>query len=170
MTFSFGLYYLLGKKLVIWELMTSFFFLFGLHYILGKKLVIWEVMTFFLVFTSLHFTVEGKSLGNRAGVSNLLNLCPPISKNGQFCRLIPPNAQHRFAPLLETRTSLRQIQSLKPTHHLIEICNPTFIFSVTRCLREHKLNQIVPREHHPYCVSPHRWGVEMFCYSPKNTI
>ena len=57
-------------------------FFFGLHYILGKKLVIREVMAFFLVFTSLRFTVEGKNLGNRAGVSNLLNHSP-ISKNGK---------------------------------------------------------------------------------------
>ena len=69
------------------------FSVFGLHYILGTKLVIWEVMTFFLVFTSLHFTVVGKSLGNRSRVLNLLNHAPQsrkMAKNGQFGRIIFP--------------------------------------------------------------------------------
>ena len=54
---------------------------------------------FFLVFTSLHFTVVGRNLGNRARC-HICEIIPPISKNGQFCRSIPPNAQHRFAPLM----------------------------------------------------------------------
>ena len=58
---------------------------------------------FFLVFASLHFTVVGKNLRKRAGVSSLLNHPPPNlekwQKNGQFCRIIPPNTQHRFASL-----------------------------------------------------------------------
>ena len=68
------------------------FFFFGLHCILDKKLVIWEVMTFFfLVFTSLHFTVVCKNLGNRAGVSNLLNHPPQfckMAKNEKFCQML----------------------------------------------------------------------------------
>ena len=52
--FFFGLHYILGEKLVIWELSDDLI-LFGLHYILGKKLVIWEVMTFFF-WSSLHCT------------------------------------------------------------------------------------------------------------------
>ena len=65
-------------------------FFFGLHYILGKKLVIWEVKTFFfLVFTLLHFTVVGKNLGNRAGVSNLLNHSPQSRKMVNFAESSP---------------------------------------------------------------------------------
>ena len=71
---------------------------FGLHNILGKKFIIWEVMTFFFVFTSLHFTVVGKNLGNRVGVSNLLNHFPNLQK-WSISLNHPPNAQHRFAPL-----------------------------------------------------------------------
>ena len=44
----------------------------------------------------------GKNLGNRARVSNLLNHPPQsrkMAKNGQFRRIILPNAQHRFASL-----------------------------------------------------------------------
>ena len=55
-------------------------FFFDLHYIIGKKWVIWEVMTYFFVFTSLHFTVVGKNLDNRAGVSHLLNHPPNYEK------------------------------------------------------------------------------------------
>ena len=47
-------------------------FFFGLHYILGKKLVTWEVMLFFL--SSLHCTsLWWAKFGQRAGLSNLLN-------------------------------------------------------------------------------------------------
>ena len=46
----------------------------------------------------------GKNLGNLPGVSNLQNHPPPqsqkMTKNDQFCRIIPPNAQHRLAPLV----------------------------------------------------------------------
>ena len=90
------------------------FFSFGRHYILGKKLVIREVMTFFfLIFTSLVFTMVGKNLGNRAGVSILLNqLSPPISKNGKKWSILlnhPPNTQHRFVPL-SGRSVTREIK------------------------------------------------------------
>ena len=84
--------------------MTFFFF--------GTKLVIWKVMTFFSVFTLLHFTVVSKNLGNRAGVSNLLNHHPQsrkIAKNGQFCRIIPLNTQHILAPL---RTGIRIVYQM----------------------------------------------------------
>ena len=56
-------------------------------------------------FFGLHFTVVGKNLGNRAGVSNLLNHLPPTSKTGKKWSIFqnhPPNAQHRFAPLIAT--------------------------------------------------------------------
>ena len=71
--------------------LDNLFFWSSLHF--GQEIGHLGSDDLFLVFTSLHFIVEGKNLGNRAGVSNLLNHPPQsrkMAKNGQFCRIIPP--------------------------------------------------------------------------------
>ena len=74
---------------------------FGLHFILGKKLGTWESYDlFFLVFTSF-WAKNWQS----ADVLILLNHPPQyrkMAKNGRFCLIISPNAQHRFASLFIT--------------------------------------------------------------------
>ena len=78
---------------------------FGLHYILGKESVIWEVMTFF--WSSFHCThCSGQKFGQPRGDGEFAKSSPQsrkMAKNGQFCRIFPPNAQHRFAPLTPSR-------------------------------------------------------------------
>ena len=69
------------------------------HYILGKKLVIWEVMTNFFGLHLIALQCGGQKFGQPRGGAKLAKSSPPISKSGQFGRIIPPNAQHRFAPL-----------------------------------------------------------------------
>ena len=66
-----------------------------------------NVMTFFSLFwLSLHF---GQEIGR---LRRCVKSSPPISKNGQFCWIILPNAQHRFAPLLKGNMSLLVLRKI----------------------------------------------------------
>ena len=53
---------------------------------------------FFLVFTLLHFIVVGKDLGNREGVSNLLNHPPQSQKMVNFAESFPPTLKIDLHP------------------------------------------------------------------------
>ena len=108
----------------------NFFFWFSLHFgqeinhLGSDDLFFW----FSLRCTSPWFVV-GKKLGNRAMVSNLRNhslQSQKMAKNGQFCRIISPNAQHRFAPLLIPPTPIAMSSITSPNAGRIQLigCKP----------------------------------------------
>ena len=92
----FGLHYILGKKLGNYDLF------FVLHNVLSERLVI-EMMTFVFVHRFIALHCGGQKFGQPRGDVKFAKSSPPISKNGKKWSLLqnhPPNAQHRFAPLL----------------------------------------------------------------------
>ena len=60
-------------------------FFFGLHFILGKKLVIWESDNLFFDFTS--FWAKNRHL---RGCVKSSPQSRKMAKNGQFCQITPP--------------------------------------------------------------------------------